>query len=108
MILDADESHNPDNDVADGDLLFTRLSGSFEYVANCGMVRGLDGLKVQYPDRLFRVRFKDPRFAVYVELVFGAPFMRALIETGAKSSAGHQRISIGTITAQAAPLPPLT
>lgn len=105
--LNADESHNPDNYVANGDLLFTRLSGSLEYVANCGMVRGLDDLKVQYPDRLFRVRFKDPRFSVYVELVFGAPFVRALIEAGAKSSAGHQRISIGTITTQLVPLPPI-
>ena len=92
--------------LKDGDLLFTRLSGSVEYVANCAMVRGLGAARLQYPDRLFRVRLLDQRHARYIEYLFEAPFVRKRIADLAKSSAGHQRISQSGITEQLVPLPP--
>ncbi len=105
--VDAEESNNDQNFLTDGDLLFTRLSGSVEYVANCAVVRSLGSRRIQYPDRLFRVRLAERQNARYVEYAFAAPFVRKAITELAKSSAGHQRVSQGAITDQAIPMPPL-
>jgi type I restriction enzyme S subunit len=104
--VERSESANEQNFLADGDLLFTRLSGSVEYVANCAIVRNLKGRRIQYPDRLFRVKLNDRKYARYVEYLFGAPFVRKTIMDAAKSSAGHQRVSQGAITNQLVSLPP--
>ena len=93
--VEESESANEQNFLADGDLLFTRLSGSVEYVANCSIVRNLKGRRVQYPDRLFRVKLRNNEHARYLEYLFDAPFVRKTIMDAAKSSAGHQRISQG-------------
>jgi type I restriction enzyme S subunit len=106
--LHGDQSQNQANYLRDGDMLFTRLSGSLDYVANCAIVRGLGERRIQYPDRLFCARLNDPQHAAYAELVFGSPMVRRQIEERAKSSAGHQRISMGAITEQVIPLPPLS
>ncbi len=93
--------------LAEGDLLFTRLSGSLQYVANCVLVRDLGKMKgVQYPDRLFRAKLKDERLGPYVEVCFGSPALRAFLEVESKSTAGHQRVSMGAITGFPIPLPP--
>lgn len=105
--LSYQQSTNPANFIQDFDLLFTRLSGSLEYVANCGLVRGLSGKKLQYPDRLFCARLKDQSTAPYLEICFGSPVLRDFITISSKSSAGHQRISMGAITEQPIPYPPL-
>ncbi len=105
--LSDQQSTNPANFIQDFDLLFTRLSGSLEYVANCGLVRGLSGKKLQYPDRLFCARLKDQSTAPYLEICFGSPVLREFITISSKSSAGHQRISMGAITEQPIPYPPL-
>ncbi len=105
--LDAEDSKNPDNFLRDGDLLFTRLSGSLEYVANCAIVEDLNGRRVQYPDRLFCGKLKMPAMNHYVSLCFRHPGLRAELTERAKSSAGHQRVSISDITKQKIPLPPL-
>ncbi len=102
-----EESRNEDNYLRDGDLLFTRLSGSLEYLANCALVRCLGDRRIQYPDRIFCARLKDPAMAPYVEICFANPSLRAELTEGAKSSAGHQRVSITDIRAQRMPLPPL-
>jgi type I restriction enzyme, S subunit len=101
-----DESRNELNYLACGDLLFTRLSGSLDYVANCAKVTDLNGRRIQYPDRLFCAKVVDGMEPSYFELVFEAPFVREAITEQAKSSAGHQRVSIGDITAQPIPIPP--
>ena len=103
--VEESESRNQENFLRDADLLFTRLSGSVDYVANCAIVRGLAKRRIQYPDRLFRVRLHDARHSAYVERVFHAPFLRKVITETAKSSAGHQRVSQGDITNQLIPLP---
>ncbi len=105
--LDESKSTNDANYLADGDLLFTRLSGSIEYVANCAIVRGLNGRRIQFPDRLFCARLMDPAHARYAEYAFASQIVRRRIEDLAKSSAGHQRISISGVTDQYIPLPPL-
>ena len=105
--LDAADSENEINFLAEGDLLFTRLSGSLEFVGNCARVPALKGQRIQYPDRLFCAKLKEPRCAGYLVCVFGVPFIRDEMTEGAKSSAGHQRISMGNITSQRVPVPPL-
>jgi type I restriction enzyme S subunit len=100
------DSTNPENFLEEGDLLFTRLSGSIEYVANCAQVKNLRGLRVQYPDRLFRARLRDPSLGPYIELCFQSPLLRRTLEIRSKSSAGHQRVSMSAITDFLIPLPP--
>jgi len=103
----ARDSQNRDNFLRDDDVLFTRLSGSLEYLANCAVVRDLGSRRIQYPDRVFCAKLKIPEMASYVELCFGNPILRAELTEGAKSSAGHQRVSIADIAGQRMPLPPL-
>jgi len=80
--------------IEEGDLLITRLSGSVDYVGNCAAVRELSGQKLQIPDRIFRARLKVGFDNDYVECMFNAPQARKPLEDAAKSSAGHQRISL--------------
>lgn len=105
--LTKEQSFNADNFLANGDMLFTRLSGSLEYVANCAVVRNLGRNRIQYPDRLFCARLKEPLMASYLEICFANPILREKLTENAKSSAGHQRVSISDITNQCIPLPSL-
>lgn len=101
------DSQNNLNYLTDEDMLFTRLSGSLEYVANCAKVRGLKGRKIQYPDRLFCAKLRSYINSTYFELAFASPFVRKQIVENAKSSAGHQRVSITDITNQWIPVAPV-
>lgn len=95
------------NYLREHDLLFTRLSGSLEYVGNCVAIPELHDLRIQYPDRLFCAKLVDPEQAAYISMYFSSAFARRSIEAMAKSTAGHQRISLGGITEQPVALPPL-
>ena len=98
--LSNEEVLNEDNYLKNGDLLFTRLSGSADYVGNCALVKGLTK-KYQYPDRLFCARLKDQRNANYLEYFCNSNIFREHIIKSIKSSAGHQRITLDAIrTAQ--------
>lgn len=103
--LNEPESRNEDNFLEDDDLLFTRLSGSLAYVANCARVDRLGARRIQFPDRLFRARLKEPGLGSYVEVCFANPALRSHLTISAKSSAGHQRVSMGAITSFPIPLP---
>jgi type I restriction enzyme S subunit len=105
--LSANQSNNQDNFVKVGDLLFTRLSGSLDYVANAAIVRSDMDISIQYPDRLFRARLWASELTEYSEVWFNSLWMRRIIRNSAKSSAGHQRISMNTIEDAFIPLPPL-
>jgi len=105
--VDIAHSANLNFFLDDGDLLFIRLSGSLEYVGNCGMVRGLAGRKLQYPDRLFRARVVFPVVPSYCEIAFASRAIRQQVTNQVKSTAGHQRISMGAISGSWLPLPPL-
>ncbi|MCP4542487.1 MAG: hypothetical protein GY832_35655 [Chloroflexi bacterium] len=101
-------SQKADNFLQRDDLLFTRLSGSLNYVGNCALVKGSGFRGIQYPDRLFRAQLVKRNIGRYVEICFASPQIRKEIMTQAKSTAGHQRISMGEITEQILPLPALT
>jgi len=85
------------NTLKNGDLLFTRLSGSAEYVGNCALVCDLKNDKLHYPDRLFCARLKDSRQGRYLELHFSSVIFKKYILSSIKSSAGHQRITLEPI-----------
>lgn len=103
--LSTTENLKEDNYLQSGDLLFTRLSGSAEYVGNCALVRSLDK-KYQYPDRLFCVRLKNPEHSEYLEYFCNSDSFRQHIYSSIKSSAGHQRITIDVIKKAMIYLPP--
>jgi type I restriction enzyme S subunit len=93
--------------IEEGDLLFTRLSGTLEYVGNCAHVPYLSGKRIEFPDRIFRARCGLLICRSFVQLCFGEKSLRLLLEKAAKSTAGHQRISLGDLRSFALPLPPL-
>ena len=70
------------------------------------MVHGLASRRVYYPDRLFRAKVIQPSSAPYFELCFSSPNLRRFLVVEAKSSAGHQRVSMGAVTGFPIPLPP--
>lgn len=90
-----------------GDLLFTRYSGTPEYVGVCTTVpTGLGPLT--YPDKLIRVQLPqhvvDPRF---VALAFASPSVRDQVKTVLRTTAGQVGISGGALKEVPFPLPPL-
>lgn len=101
---DVDNLKN-ENYLRNGDLLFTRLSGSAEYVGNCALVKGVEN-EYQYPDRLFCARLKDPTHAEYLEYFCNSDGFRQHIYSSIKSSAGHQRITLDVIKKAPISLPP--
>ena len=105
--LTEEDSNNDLNFLSDGDLLFIRLSGSLDYVGNCALVSNPILYGVQYPDRLFRAIPVNIELGSYLELFFASFLARKQIMAMAKSTAGHQRISMEAITSQVIPFPPL-
>jgi type I restriction enzyme S subunit len=104
--LPEDSPHSSDPFIREGDLLFTRLSGSLEYVANCALVPPLGGERLEFPDRLFRGRVVSGLSKEFVQLCFMETGLRRPLERKAKSTAGHQRISLSDLRAFCLPLPP--
>lgn len=100
------QSSKAANFVEEGDLLVTRLNGNIDYVGNAAVVTGLGDRRVQYPDRLFRIRLNEPSNARYVELFFASPRARTQVEAASRSAAGHQRISISDLKNFAIEIPP--
>ena len=97
----------PDSYIATGDLLFTRLSGTLEYVGNCAVVGMLHGRKIEFPDRIFRGRCVSDISPNFIQLAFAEKTLRRSLEEKGKSSAGHQRISLTDLQEYCIPLPPL-
>ena len=97
----------PEPYIATGDLLFTRLSGTLEYVGNCAVVGELHGRKIEFPDRIFRGRCVSGISPNFIQLAFAEKTLRRSLEDKAKSSAGHQRISLADLREYRVPLPPL-
>lgn len=88
------ETELNDRDFAlEGDLLFTRLSGSPEFVGVCARVRTTPKKPTQFPDRLFCARLKDKNHGPYLEIFFASRAYLGYIRDNLKSSAGHQRIT---------------
>ena len=93
--------------LREGDLLFTRLSGSLEYVANCARVSGLGSDTLLFPDRVFRAVPAPELVPEWIMFAFSCAALRSEIEAAAKSTAGHQRISLADLRKFVLPLPPL-
>jgi type I restriction enzyme S subunit len=103
---DAEQKTNPY--LMPGDLLFTRLSGTLDYVGNCAVVPDDAPSNIEFPDRIFRVRCVSLVSRRYIQHCFGDKMLRRHLEKAAKSTAGHQRISLSDLRAYAIPLPPLS
>ncbi|MDN7012339.1 hypothetical protein FGW20_04645 [Methanoculleus sp. FWC-SCC3] len=102
------EIHIKSYQLEDNDLLFTRYSGSEEFVGICGLVRGLKDNVILYPDKLIRVRFDHQQILPnYVELFYLNGFARQMIIDSSKSSAGQRGISGKNIRDLPLALPPL-
>lgn len=93
------------NFVQEGDLLFTRLSGSPEFVGVCALVKTLPKNPTQFPDRLFCARLKDIKNGPYLEIFFSSQTYLDYIKNNLKSSAGHQRITTETVKSSFVLLP---
>jgi len=105
--LTEEQSTRQANFIQNGDVLFTRLNGSAEFVGNCAVVKGIKNNFIQYPDRLYCAKLKRDILPEYCEIAFADPFLRLEIENRAKSSAGHKRISISDVEEMIILLPPL-
>lgn len=93
--------------LEEGDILVTRLSGSVEYVGSCAVVQHLPTSDIRYPDRIFCGKLAGETNASFIAHCFEHPRLRAAIERAAKSTAGHQRISLSDLSAWMLPLPPV-
>lgn len=102
--LSANGSVDQRNFVKPGDLLFTRLNGTVDYVGNCALVGNKFPVNLMYPDRLYCATIADKKYSKFVELYFSSALPRKSIEKKAKSSAGHKRISIPDITEMPIPI----
>lgn len=103
-----EQQSRPENLLADGDLLITRLSGSVEYVGCAAVARLPATLRVQYPDRIFcgKLLPSTSEMAEFLVLCLGSIHARARLEAAAKSTAGHKRISLSDLLPFPIPLPP--
>ncbi len=96
--IQTDDKIKADDFIIEGDLLFTRLNGSIDYVGNCAKVPKIFPNNLIYPDRLFRLQLLKPEYADYIMYFFATNIVRKEIESKAKSTAGHMRISTPDIT----------
>ena len=86
-----------------GDLVFTRYSGSRDYVGVSAMYRG-DGSHV-YPDKLIRCEIKSEVLEpAYLEAATNSGESRAFIEKRIRTTAGQSGISGGDIKTMPVPI----
>ena len=106
--LQEDQSTRQENYLAIGDVLITRLSGSVEYVGCCAVVNELPTPGIQYPDRVFCGKLAPSLMwlADFLVCCFQSSYVRKRVESAAKSSAGHKRISLSDLHPMPIPLPP--
>jgi type I restriction enzyme S subunit len=99
--------HYKGDQIASGDLLFTRYNGNPELVGVSGLVRNLNE-NVIHPDKLIRVRclnnFPDRR---YLEIAVNIGTSRQFIEKRIRTTAGQAGISGGDVKGIPIPIPPL-
>ena len=89
-----------------GDVLITRLSGSVEYVGCCAVVDVLPESGMQYPDRIFCGKLVSSfSSGEFLTCCLRSAYARKRIETAAKSTAGHKRISLSDLHPFPIPMP---
>jgi type I restriction enzyme S subunit len=89
------------------DFLITRLSGSLSYVGCSAVVPDSFCQQIQYPDRIFCGKLVEGIDGRYLSYCFQHVRIRKCLEEAAKSTAGHQRISISDLVGLILPLPPI-
>ena len=99
------QSMRPENFLRHGDFLITRLSGSVDYVGCSALVKDIACDRIQYPDRIFCGKLVSGVDGTYLSYCFQHPSIRKALETAAKSTAGHQRISMSDLYPLTLPLP---
>lgn len=104
--LDASQSRYQENFLERGDFLITRLSGSVEYVGCSAVVEDIPSSWIQYPDRIFCGKLVFEELGVYLTYCFQHARIRKCLENSAKSTAGHQRISMSDLYPLVIALPP--
>lgn len=104
--LDASQSRYRENFLEQGDFLITRLSGSVEYVGCSAVVEDIRSSGIQYPDRIFCGKLVFEELGVYLTYCFQHARIRKCLENSAKSTAGHQRISMSDLYPLIIALPP--
>lgn len=106
--LDVNETDAVQYSLQENDLLFTRYSGSLEFVGVCALVRG-NASGYVYPDKLIRVRVDESKAnAQFIEIIFSSENIRKQIESFIRSSAGQKGISGADLKGTQFMLPPLT
>lgn len=90
-----------------GDLLFTRYSGSEQFVGVCGMLRG--GEPILYPDKIMNARplALNDAFGSFAEIVLAGGMSREFLKSNLKTTAGQVGISGSVVRSCPLPLPPL-
>jgi len=100
------QSMRRENFLKLGDFLITRLSGSVDYVGCSAVVKSSLYEGIQYPDRIFCGKLLTGIDGAYLSYCFQHPMIRKILECAAKSTAGHQRISMSDLYPLTLPLPP--
>lgn len=88
-----------------GDLLFTRYSGSREFVGACARVPD-DVAALTYPDKLIRVRLREID-SKYMEAAFASQIVRSSVENALRTTAGQVGISGSALKKIQVPVAPL-
>ena len=101
------QSLRPENFLRRGDFLITRLSGSLDYVGCSAVVKDVACEGIQYPDRVFCGKLVTGTDGIYLCYCFQHSGIRKALEEAAKSTAGHQRISMSDLYPLSLPLPPV-
>jgi type I restriction enzyme S subunit len=99
-----EELREQDALLVPGDLLFTRYSGSREYVGVCAHVPDSIGT-LTYPDKLIRARVPliDSR---YLAAAFASPLVRSSVERALRTTAGQVGISGSSLKSVGIPIAP--
>ena len=93
--------------LAAGDVLFTRYSGTREFVGASAVV-GVDAVGVLHPDKLIRVRVdRSVVSPEYLVAAASSPHSRGWIEGVIKTTAGQTGLAGGDLRRLPLPLPPL-
>lgn len=95
--LSEDQSRHVENFLRERDFLITRLSGSVDYVGCSAVVKDSIYGDIQYPDRIFCSKLVSGIDGTYLTYCFRHTHVRKAIEKAAKSTAGHQRISMSDL-----------
>ncbi len=89
-----------------GDVLLCRTNGTLAYVGAAALVEE-DQPDLIYPDKVIRVRLQDNILPAFFWQVLRTPFLRAQIESFARTAVGNYAIGGKDIWQFRLPLPPL-